>query len=211
MKVSLPFMLSTGLITKIFHKIKEAREPERFTVDFQSTVLGFGSGSAKAFIGFAKRLGFLESDGKPTDIYRQFRNGDTAGAAMAKAMKLGFKPIFDKNEYAGKLSDEKLKNLVIELTGAEKDDRTLQAVLGSFKACRLLADFDAELAPNQEVNKSSETAENRPPNPPSIALTSIPSGVGMNFSYTINLNLPETTDINVFNAIFASLKDNLLK
>ena len=32
----------------------------------------------------------------------------------------------------------------------------------------------------------------------------------MNLSYTINLNLPATSDIGVFNSIFKSLKDNLL-
>jgi len=30
-------------------------------------------------------------------------------------------------------------------------------------------------------------------------------------SYTINLNLPATTDIDVFNAIFKSLRENLLR
>jgi hypothetical protein len=30
------------------------------------------------------------------------------------------------------------------------------------------------------------------------------------FSYTINLNLPETTDVEVFNAIFKALRENLL-
>jgi hypothetical protein len=34
---------------------------------------------------------------------------------------------------------------------------------------------------------------------------------GLNLSYTINLNLPETSDVEVFNAIFRSLKDNLLR
>ena len=33
---------------------------------------------------------------------------------------------------------------------------------------------------------------------------------GLNLSYTINLNLPSTTDINVYNAIFKSLKEHLL-
>ena len=43
-------------------------------------------------------------------------------------------------------------------------------------------------------------------NPPAQA-----SGLGLNLSYTINLNLPATSDIAVFNAIFKSLKENLLK
>ncbi len=33
----------------------------------------------------------------------------------------------------------------------------------------------------------------------------------MNLSYTINLNLPETTNIAVFNAIFTAMKAQLLK
>jgi hypothetical protein len=37
------------------------------------------------------------------------------------------------------------------------------------------------------------------------------SATGFNLSYTINLNLPETADVEVFNAIFKSLKEHLLK
>jgi hypothetical protein len=37
------------------------------------------------------------------------------------------------------------------------------------------------------------------------------SALGMNLGYTINLNLPATTDVAVFNAIFKSLKEHLLK
>jgi hypothetical protein len=36
-------------------------------------------------------------------------------------------------------------------------------------------------------------------------------GIGLNLAYIINLNLPATSDIAVFNAIFKSLKENLLK
>ena len=35
--------------------------------------------------------------------------------------------------------------------------------------------------------------------------------VELKVGYTINLNLPETSDPEVFNAIFKSLRDNLLK
>lgn len=42
-----PFMNSMGLIGKIFEKMQQAKVPPRYTQDFQSTVLGFGSGSAR--------------------------------------------------------------------------------------------------------------------------------------------------------------------
>jgi hypothetical protein len=34
--------------------------------------------------------------------------------------------------------------------------------------------------------------------------------IGMNLSYTINLNLPPSTDPEVFNAIFRALREHLL-
>jgi hypothetical protein len=34
---------------------------------------------------------------------------------------------------------------------------------------------------------------------------------GLRLGYTINLNLPATTEIEVFNAIFKSLRENLLR
>jgi hypothetical protein len=54
--------------------------------------------------------------------------------------------------------------------------------------------------------KNSKTEQSDKPN------ESQHSGIdGINLSYTINLNLPETSDIKVFDAIFKSLKENLLK
>jgi hypothetical protein len=54
-----PFMNATGLITKIFGRIAEAQKPERFTTDYLTTVIGYGSGSARPIIPLLKRLGFL--------------------------------------------------------------------------------------------------------------------------------------------------------
>ena len=59
-----PFMNSSGLVTKILNKIKDAKTPDRFTQDYLASTLGFASGSAKPFIPVLKRLGFLSSDGR---------------------------------------------------------------------------------------------------------------------------------------------------
>lgn len=120
-----PFMNSTGLIGKIFEKIQQAKVPPRYTQDFQATVLGYGSGSAKPFIPFLKRLGFIQSDGTPTELYSRFRNVDSSGSAMADAMRHGYVDIFKINEYAQNLTDEKLKGLVVQITGKEPTDGTV--------------------------------------------------------------------------------------
>lgn len=203
-------MNATGLIPKIFEKIQLAKVPERYTQDFQGTMLGYGSGSARPFIPFLKRLGFLESDGRPTDLYRRFRNSDTSGAAMAEAMRAGFRELFQRNEFAYKLTDDKLKNLIVEVTGKAPGDSIVKAITGSFKGCRLLADFDAPKPHEVEVLPEPDDRVSIEPIRAIVRQEASTSSAKLSLSYTINLNLPETTDVEVFNAIFSSLKRHLL-
>ena len=212
-----PFMNSTGLVTKIFDRIITASQPERFTQDFLKSKLGFDSGSSRPFIPLLKRLGFIQTDGTPTSLYSRFRNTDTRGYAMAEAIRQGYKEVYERNEYAHSLDKGKFRNLIIEMTGVEPDNSMVAGIVGTFFALKAYADFDVEPVTHSEANtpvnhghakKKDVTVLERseddgPPTPRQVG--------GLNLSYTINLNLPETADVEVFNAIFRSLKDNLLK
>ncbi len=206
------YINSSGLITKIFDKIVEAGVPDRYTIDFQDTVLGYGSGSARPFIPFLKRLGFLTNDGRPTELYKKFRNNDSRGVAMAEAMRKGYDDIFMKNEFAWKLTDDKLRNLVVELTGRPAGDGTISAIVASFKACKSFADFES-------VDQGDKSSSPDLPDQPYLRGKSLVpyedkprvADKKINLSYTINLNLPETTDVEVFNAIFSALRSHLLE
>ena len=201
-----PFINSTGLISKIFEKIQQAQVPQRYTTDFQTSVLGYGSGSARPFIPFLKRLNFIQSDGTPTELYTRFRNSDSSGAAMADAMRIGFSDIFRKNEFSHALPDEKLRNLVVEVTGKKATDSSVIAITGSFKACNQLADFNPtdvkqdDKIPPLELSKSLVKHDSKQSGKTDLRL-----------AYTININLPETTNVEVYNAIFSSIKQNLLR
>lgn len=89
-----PFINSTGLIPKIFGKIAEAHKPDRFTTDFLTTVIGYGSGSARPVIPLLKRIGFLQADGIPTQLYSRFRNPTERAPAMLEALKAGYSDLF---------------------------------------------------------------------------------------------------------------------
>ena len=125
---------------------------------------------------------------------------------MAEAMRHGFADIFQKNEYAHSLSDDKLRNLVVEVTGKEPSDGTVGAVVGSFKACRQLSDFDADKFKKQEKVPPLDTSKSLVKRREDKADRS----TDIRLAYTININLPETTDVNVYNAIFSSIRANLL-
>jgi len=207
MAESLPYMLHTGTLKKALEKIKEAATPDRFTTDYLGETIGLRGGSARPVIPFLKKMGFLSESGVPTDLYKQFRNPAGTGQAAAAAIKKAYAPLFTKNENAQKLSDADLKGLVLETTGLDHDSRVVSAVTSSFKHLKTLASFDGKPAANLI------TTDPPPPPPPGTNREELHGEppVGMNLSYTINLNLPATPDINVFNAIFRSLRENLLK
>ncbi|MBM3555707.1 MAG: hypothetical protein FJX47_09145 [Alphaproteobacteria bacterium] len=209
MSEMLPSVVSTGLVSKVLEKIKSAATPDRFTQDHLSSVLNMKGGSAKSLIPFLKRIGFLGSDGAPTEIYKSFRNKTTEGQAAAKALQHGYRPLFNKNEKAHELNDADLKGLIVEITGKEPNSRTVQAILASFKAIKNVASFNSQ---NSEDSINNEK-KNKPPK------SDAGGGTGsqekpdfpLGLSYTINLNIPATSDSVILNAIFKSIKENLMK
>ena len=214
MVVKQPYMALPSAIPKILAKIDEAKRPERFTQDYLSTMLGFSGGNHQAFLPMLKRMHFLEQDGTPTKLYDQFRNDDTKALAQAAGVRNAYSAIFDRNQYAHNLTKEKLASLVTEMTGQAKDSAVAKLIVTTFWTLKDGADFEGKLDDEKPKQEPAVLAkENHTPDPaleqrraPDLADT-----VELKVGYTINLNLPETTNPDVFNAIFKSLKEHLLR
>lgn len=204
----LPYVMAYSVISKTLEKVKSAATPDRFTQDFLSTKLGVRGGSAKPVIPFLKRVGLLGTDGAPTDRYKRFRNSAASGSAAAEALKQGYKPLYDRNEYAHDLKDSEIKGLIVESTGFEPGGSTVKAILGSFKALKEFGKFDGVAS----VEKGEESVGDESGSGAGGDEADADRGTAkLGLSYTINLNLPATSDIAVFNAIFRSLREHLLR
>jgi hypothetical protein len=203
---SLPYMNAHGNITKALKKIQSAATPPRFTQDFLATKLNLKGGSPKPLIPFLKKTGFIGGDGVPTDLYKRFWNPTERGRAAREALRKGFGPLYDVNEYIHDSSDKELIGIIVQVTGGEPDSRTTKAIMASFKALKEFATFDTNDEEGKEEHKD-ETVIQETSTPGTT--TVLKKGLGL--SYTINLNLPATSDIAVFDAKFKSLRDHLLK
>lgn len=204
---SLPYITATGNIEKALNAIKSAATPDSVSQDFVKTILGIKGGSGNQITSYLKKIGFAGTDGKPTELYTQFRNSSTSGAAVAAALRIGYAPLYKRNEYMHKLSDDELTGLIIEETGVGEDSNVPGLIVSCINALNSFAKFDAPAAQvviEQPTEQKTSQTTKSVPTPPQT------NGLGMNLSYTINLNLPATSDIAVFNAIFKSLKENLL-
>ena len=176
-----------------------AERPPNFNRDFIETVLDIKGGAVSAYPPILKRLGFLSQDGSPTDLYGAFQADSSRSAAALEGLKNGFGELFKRNAHAHKADDAKIKDYLIQITGRTKDDPTVGAILGTFNAVKSFITSDSSRLPSNDMTISTET-----PN------TSENRDLNMGLSYHINIVLPETKDISVFNAIFQSLKQNLL-
>jgi len=207
MSTKLPYVAQPGSIVKIFEKVRHAQTPDRFTGDFLQTKLGFRGGNYMQFIPLAKKLGFLGSDGRPTDIYKSFRNNASTKAAMAQALKSGYREVFERNEHADALNKDEFKGMVVEITGLESKSRVVQLICQTFESLRKLADFSASAVAEKDERREDEEASKGGSDVDQTPHREL----DLNLSYTINLVLPKTDDPAVFNAIFKSLRDNLLR
>lgn len=211
---TLPYVTAAGNIRRALEGVISAATPERVTQDFVKTILQIPGGSGDQMTSYLKKIGFAGSDGTPTELYRQFRNQGTRGQAAVAALRKAYEPLYRRNEYMHELPEAKLKGLIIEETGAEEGSSSVTCVMSAIKALKAFADFsrtDSALSPTSVIVQSEpQYREGNHSETPDNAKAAA-SGLGLNLSYTINLNLPATSDIAVFNAIFKSLKDNLLK
>jgi hypothetical protein len=207
---SLPYVTASGNVEKALLAIKAAATPESVSQDFVKTILGIPGGSGNQITAYLKKIGFVSADGKPTDLYKKFRNEATDGWAVAQALKTGYAPLYVRNEYMHQLPDAQLRGLIVEETGVEKDSVVVANVLGCIKQLKKFAKWDAAAAiegKDKPVVPTTPVLDQSRLGLPSSGQLS----VGLNLGYTINLNLPATSDPAVFNAIFRALKEHLLK
>lgn len=96
----------------------------------------------------------------------------------------------------------------MQVTGSESNSQIAKLTFSTLKALKSFASFESQAEGEQKGDASKSTTELAKHE--MIEHAPGRNGVGLNFSYTINLNLPATTDQGVFNAIFRSLKEHLL-
>lgn len=211
---NLPYVYAASTLTKMLAKIRSAAVPPTFSQDFVSKTLLMKGGTARSTIPFIKKMGLVADDGTPTDLYKQFRNEKKSRAAIAQSMRGLYAPLFAMNENVHAMPDNEVRGLIVEATGGEKDSQVTKLTLATFKSLKEMADFSEAPPVESQSPKETPTPQGEPA---SLQMATRQSGQGelrageaINLSYTINLNLPPTTDIEVFNAIFKSLKEHLL-
>jgi len=207
-----PYVDAYGSISKLFDGIVKAAVPAKFTQDFISSVLGLKSTSYRAMIPMLKRLGFIDQANAPTEAYKKYRDEALSGAVMAAQLKIAYPELYRAHEFAQKLGITELQGKLRTVLGASEDDPVIPKVAQTFAALVKLANFDqtvpqADVADTSKLKRELKGSANDATEQESLGS----AGKRFGLSYTINLNLPATTEVEVFNAIFKSLREYILE
>ena len=202
----LPYTSSPGVLRRVLEKIPTSEKPGIFNTDFLGTVMGATGGAARPIIPILKATGLLNQTGAPTELYAQFQTDAGRPTAALQALRNGFGEIFRRNQYAHRADDATLVDVIVAITGLPKKEAIVRYILATFQAFQETAKLAREDAPAEEPTEQVQSHDAALPAPHGDL-----SGNGrLQLAYNINVMLPETTNVEVYNAIFRSLKANLL-
>lgn len=205
---SYPYMVNNGKISQILDKIRKAAEPKKFTYAFLKK-LGFSSTNDRGIIPLLKKLEFLNDDGTPTDKYKLLRDPTKFRIILGEQIKELYQDLYAINTKIHEANEDEIKGAISRITG--KDEKSVGRYYATYKTLTDIAEFDEQLAPVEKETVAESKHEDKPP-PKKKEVNRPPvEKIGpTDFHYNIQIHLPATTDVSVYNAIFKSIKENLM-
>ena len=197
------YVLAVSRIPNLFAKIRDGQAPERFTHQLLKD-WGFAFTNDRAFVPLLKALGFLTADGNPTQVYLDYRDHSRSKEVLGHALREAYGDIFLIKEHPTQADRASVEGKFKSFHNTSENVAGLMA--STFFGLLALADLSVK-----KVAASNPTAAIHTP---SSAPTPVPTEkngfVGTGLHYNIQIHLPATKDVEVYNAIFKSLREHLV-
>lgn len=125
---------------------------------------------------------------------------------LGERIRDAYDELFSINTAINEADEADVKGAIARVTG--KDSVSVARYYATFKALVNLAKFD----PAETIKPAAKKKEEQPEveKPEMQKQGQLRSRLAPEFNYNIQIHLPATTDLTVYNAIFKSLRDHLL-
>jgi hypothetical protein len=208
--MSLPnaYLTSFKNSAAILKAIQAAQAPPRFTQKFLEG-LGYQNSNDRAVINVLKALGFLDDSGVPTSRYHRYLDQTQSALVLAEGLREAYEDLFRVNRNAQEMSPSEVKNKMKTLSEGQFTDRVLTQMAGTFTTLVKEADFSAP--PTRGASNEMTDADDAKPPPSAGDGEKSQEGAASPFgslAYNINIQLPESRDPAVYNAIFKALREH---
>lgn len=201
------YLASNKNLAAIMARVVDGTAPPKFTQAHLKSI-GFKSSNDFGVIGLLKDLKFLSEDGTPTQRYHDYRDKSKSKSVMAAALRDAYEDLFHINENPTKQDRPSIQGKFKSTHNVS--DRVAELQAATFFTLLELADLNFKSPKPEPKPEPSPAPEEKPASngqPPAAPLTGQLGGL----RYNIEIHLPATKDVEVFNAIFKSLKEHLLE
>jgi Family of unknown function (DUF5343) len=210
-KVFSAYVSATYRIPDYFEKIQAGTAPSKFTVDFLEK-LGFKNKSDRNLILLLKGLGFFDESNTPTSVYRAYLDETQSRAVLGKQVRIAYEGLFEIDRNANHLAPPDLKGKFKTILNAS-DQVSTWMFLTFAKICSI-ADFEIGAPAKSKETKEAdrEPKENVKEKAPAVDRERETGGnlpEPLSLGYRFEIHLPNTTDVDVYRAIFKALREHL--
>ena len=213
MAVTTSYLSSTKNLESIFNSIIGARAPERFTTRFLED-LGYKSSSDRLIIGILKSLGLIDENGVPKQRYYDFLDQSQSKSIIATGIQEAYTDLFNIKKDAQNMSNDDVKNKLKTLTQGQKGDRAIELMSMTFRALCNYADWSKSNKSHKKVDSHIAESINNTDKTDALLFsdneTYAKQNDKINLHYNIQIHLPETANMAVYDAIFQSMKKHLI-
>lgn len=208
------YLSATKKVDAYFTALLNAQAPAKFTVKFLEQ-LEFKNTTDRLFIGVLKSLKFIDQSGIPQDRYFRFLDQTQSKQVLAEAIRDAYSDLFLVNTKAYEMSATEVKNKFKTLTQGSKSEDVLKWMAGTFVALCSCADFSQSYSKKELIQVAPKVSYEQEQNNSHydnamIGQELVSKNITTEMHYNIQIHLPETREIAVYDAIFKSLKEHLL-
>lgn len=202
------YVLPTNRIPDLFKKIQDGQAPERFTNQLLKD-WGFTSTNDRAFIPLLKSLSFLTGDGKPTSRYLDYRDHSRSKFILGQAIREAYGDIFLIKEHPTKSDRTAIEGKFKSFHNVS--DHVASLMTKTFFGLLAIADLSSKRSSPAIINDQVVAQDT----PDEVAIqeetktSHLRASGKRELHYNIQIHLPPTKDVEVYNAIFKSLKEHL--
>ena len=212
MSLTQAYLMTTKNLSAVINSVVSAKAPDRFTNKFLEN-LNFKSSNDRLYVGVFKALGLIDDSGVPTSRYFEFIDQTQTGKVLAVGIEEAYEDLFNLRKDAQNLTVDEVKNKLKTITQGQKSDKVLGLMATTFKALCDLADWSDihTKATNTQQSIPAHVAETHIEEKINVSQrSSTAQESALDLHYNIQIHLPETTNMAVYDAIFQSLKKHLM-
>jgi hypothetical protein len=199
-----PYTQNTGSLIAIIKAIGSHGVPDKFTTK-ELPVWGYKSSNDRAVVSVLKFIGFIDSSGTPTQLWRDARTQPEEAAAAGT--RLGYSDLFKTFPNAHQKDGEALTNFFKAKTTV--GDAAVKLMVATFRALAQYGNFSAtseEIGHKDGAENASPFASQHLPEVKHV----ISSGNGVTINLNIELAIPTDATGEVYEKFFAAMRKHII-